>query len=172
MIWPEPPPLSKIGGFLLGDFLVIWGIVGAIRDKTNELSIPKWQSMWSLQMQFRSVFPFRRLVSLRDATQLAYRKTQGTLAAKTAEQHIDGKPRIMGWYATAIVGRGEIPVFGFREHLLRIEEIPRDLLPAGSFSEDGTEFRQYGKSEPLYRNLIIRKSDLRLRIKEIKSWDG
>ncbi|MEE9159843.1 MAG: hypothetical protein V3U60_15850 [Gammaproteobacteria bacterium] len=174
-IWPALPigvACGLMGVGLLTVIYGLWGIVEKHRKPAPEAEVPRWLQMWPFSVHFRDIFPFRRLIPLNEAARIAYERTQGTLAAAAAERPWAGTPDVVGYYATALAGQGDIPVYRFREHIPKLKQIPRNTLPTGSFKDNATTFTQHGKQSPLYRHLVIKRLDSKPRIKAIKSWDG
>jgi hypothetical protein len=112
----------------------------------------------------------KRFISLREGALLAYEKTQGSLAAGMAEG-MPGGP--LGWYATALVGqpqREHIPVYATKPPSRKRIVIPSEELPRGIISDEGRSFKYWGQNEPKYVDLQIKRSYMKKRIKEIRTW--
>ena len=186
VIWPEPALGLKLGGFLLGVFLVTWGAVGALRDRRKNGS-HRWirDAQWHWN---KRLLPWLPAITLGDAADVAWCETQGTNIAEAAENdEREGHGTVKRYYATALVGSrlrmtGNTPaafkeehityltVYGRRPPSLRFKVIPAREFAACSFSDDGNSITRYDDQNPRYIELRVIKSELKDRISEIKQW--
>ena len=144
-----------------------WSVFPSVREK---LFIPAFVSMWKLQTN--GWLPYKRLIPMTKAVQIAYRYTQNNLASRVAEEGFGGKLRIESYYANALANDGQTPIYGFKYGTERFVKIPPETFNRGTFSDDASSFSYFGHEQPGYVGLAIRKDDLKRRIKEIKDWDG
>lgn len=155
----------------IGWFLVVFGmIVGAIlwlyKGKSPAAS-SNWIRVWKWDAVGVGIFPYRKLISLSEADLIAYEETRETLAARIS-QETPGGPT--SYYAIALVGQGEIPVFGVKPpSRIRIEIPSRDIIGRGSPSDDNS-WSYWGDRSPKYIELKIKETDMKKRIKEVRSW--
>ena len=144
-----------------------WSVFPSVREK---LHIPVFLSMWKFQTN--GWLPYKRLIPMTKAVQIAYKKTRNNLASKVAEEGFGGKLRIESYYANALANDGQTPIYGFKYGTERFVKIPPKTFSSGTFSDDANSFSYFGHEQPGYVGLAIRKDDLKRRIKEIKDWDG
>lgn len=165
LIWPDPWPLVKWGGLVVGLCLIVWGLIGVAKDKSQEALKPKWLPMWSVRFELRDVWPFRRIIPFEQATRIAYEKTRETLYAKAAERMCPDD--IRGYYATALWD-GVTELYGQRLPSTNLEIIPDEETGKCQFIDGGAAMKRHGENTILYDKLYFKKSDLYRRIKELK----
>lgn len=132
---------------------------------------------WQYRPEERDWAPLRRVISLRDAAQLSYEKLRGrTLSAqklpiKFADMKFEGQSNPVSWLGVAILGRGEIPVFGRHPPSTKLELVPEILVRAsGTLSDDADSIHLYGEETPEYESLVIKCRDFSRRLKVVKGW--
>ena len=67
----------------------------------------------------------------------------------------------------SVAGDGDIPVYGFRPPLTKIQEIPQNFVTAARFTEDGAEMYDQFDETKRYTSVAVRRRDLHRKIKEI-----
>lgn len=108
---------------------------------------------------------------LSEASLIVYENTEGSLAAGMAEANIGNlKAEPLSWYATAIANLDGIIVYGIKPPLRTRREIDSSEFKGGSISNNGSSLSQFGKDEPVYVDLAIKKADINQCIKEISGW--
>ena len=166
LIWPDPLPLFRIGGFVVGVGLIAWGVIGTARDRKQKPPIPKWRSMWSIDFRAQGIVPFRRLLPLGEAARIAYEKLRGTKVGRIAEGINRDDP--IGYYLHALAGMDGVTIYGSRLPSTVLEPIAATELKSGSFVDGGSAFLQIYSDTPAFVNLAIKKVDLRQYIRETK----
>ncbi len=133
---------------------------------------------WQYRPEYRDWAPARRMITLATAAQLAYEKLRGRsvsaqkLPAKFADMKFEGEAAPIGWFGTAILGRGEIPVFGRHPPSTKLEIVPKGMTKASGLSDDASSLKSFGAKAPEYEGLIIKRVDFLRRLKVIESWHG
>ena len=170
-LWPDIMPewLSYLA-IGVGIVTILYAIFGMGKKPKQTPPIPAFLSMWKFQANGWS--PFRRLIPMKRAVQISYKKTMDNLASKVAEEGFDGKLIIESYYANALADSGQTPIFGYKYGTKRFVQIPPETFNRGTFSDDADSFFYFGEKQPRYDGLAITKRDLKKRIKEIKDWDG
>ena len=170
-LWPDIMPewLSYLA-IGVGVATILYAIFGMGKEKKQTPFIPTFLPMWKFQANWW--LPYRRLIPMKKAVIIAYKKTQNNLASKVAEEGFGGKLRIESYYANALANDGQTPIYGFKYGTERLVKIPPDTFNRGTFSDDADSFSYFEAQQPRYVGLAIRKDDLKRRIKEIKNWDG
>ena len=141
-----------------------------VKKTKQTSSIPAFLPMWKFQANWW--LPYWRLIPMKRAVQISYKKTMDNLASKVAEEGFGGKLIIESYYANALADSGQTPIFGYKYGTRRFAKIPPDTFNKGTFSDDADSFSYFEEQQPRYVGLAIRKDDLKRRIKEIKDWDG
>ncbi len=135
-----------------------------------------WLPMWRLDAISLKTAPFRRLILMKRAAQIAYEKTQGSVLAEAAEysardlkQSYDG---ILTYYAWALVGSGDaMELWGRRPPSTRLEAIDgAKECPQCAFVDGGNSLKRYNDAEPRWTDLMIAKNQLGKRIKHIAEY--
>ena len=116
---------------------------------------------------------------LKEAARLAYEKLRGRsvsaqkLPAMAADMKFEGEAQPLSWFGHAILGRGDIPVFGSHPPSTKLEIIPKKMIEASvALSDDADSIHYYGEKTPEYVGLTIKRADFRRMLKEITSWHG
>lgn len=107
-------------------------------------------------------------ISLADGSRIAYEKLRGTLWADAAERlRVDSTPEgILNYMATGI--SLEIPVFGKYPPSTMLERVKDLDLNSGSIQEGGRVFLLRDQHQSRIIDLVVRKSDLRKVIRQMK----
>ena len=135
-----------------------------------------WLPMWRLNAINLKTFPFRRLISMKRASQIAYEKTRGTVLADyaehTARDSKQGYDGILDYYAGTLVGSGNaMELWGRRPPSTRLEAIDgAEEFPQCSFGDGGSSLHRYGDSEPRWTDIMVPKHQLKERIKHIAEY--
>ncbi len=134
---------------------------------------------WRYRPEDRDWVPFRRTILLKEAARLAYEKLRGRsvsaqkLPAMAADMKFEGEAKPLSWFGYAILGSGDIPVFGSHPPSTKLEIVPKKMTEAsGALSDDVNSIHYYGEKIPEYISLTIKRADFRRRLKEITSWHG
>ena len=116
---------------------------------------------------------------LKEAARLAYEKLRGRsvsvqkLPARAADMKYEGEAKPLSWFGYAILGRGDVPVFGLHPPSTKLEIVPKKMTEAsGALSDDANSIHYYGEKTPEYISLTIKRADFWRRLKEIKGWHG
>lgn len=113
-------------------------------------------------------------ISLNEAAVQAYEETEESIVARFAEMPLPGGgSAVLSWYARAIIGKGlDVSLFGRKLPSRVHRKIPLEDIPKYGFSDDASSLIRYGKKEPEFIELRIRRADFEQRLNEIKSWGG
>ncbi len=140
---------------------------------------PAFVFTWHYRPEDRDWVPFRRTILLKEAALLAYEKLRGRsvsgqkLPAMAADIKFGGEAKPLSWFGHAILGRGDIPVFGAHPPSTELEIVPKSMTKAsGALSDDANSIHYFGEKTPEYIDLTIKRVDFRRRLKEITSWHG
>ena len=167
MIWPDPLPLVKVGGLVLGAGLIVWGVWGLQRDRSNGVSVKtKWRPMWSLRFERADPWPLRRLIPMTEAVKIAYEQTRGYEAARYAESV--NPDHVLSYYAHALFDGGSV-LYGKHPPSRELEPIPDIENRRCRFSDDQSALQRHADDSNLYEDIHIKLSDLHRRIKELRA---
>ena len=165
--FPELPSVVWKILFFVGIAMMLFALVSSALSFT----LYRWVPMW--KVSFNGWLPFRRLVPLQIAARIAYEKLDGTVAARTAEKPMNNQPgNPIQWFATAIIGidRGRIPIYGVKPGQQKITRIPDYEIPKCTVTNDASALERWGNNNPRFTEIAVTRSDLNMRIKEIKGW--
>jgi len=103
-------------------------------------------------------------VTLKEAATTAYEETRGTVVATIAEA--SSRDGVLGYYARALF-KGKT-LYGNRPPSRKPEAIPGDEYRRCKISDNQSVLRRRTDNTVLYENLQIKRSDLSLRIAELR----
>lgn len=132
---------------------------------------------WQFRPEDSDLMPIRRMISFAEAVAFANEKFRGRtpeqqkITAMMADRDWGSKRDPLGWFGTAIKGRGEIIAFGRRPPSTKIEIIPQSLWEHCHLLDGANSIASSYAGEPQYVDIIIKRVDFKKRLKEIKSWD-
>ena len=152
-LYPDAPTWVWVSFFVVGLALILLGIVmlaGSIIPKRDWLS---------------ANLPFRPLVPLNEAARIAYEETEGTLVGKAAERMLPDDT--LGYFVYALAD-GQIPVYGIHPPSTKQRLIQATEFAGGLFVEDGEAYQLINNDAPLFKQLRIKRRDMRRRIREMK----
>lgn len=170
-LWPDIMPewLSYLA-IGVGVATILYAIFGMGKEKKQTPSIPIFLPMWKFQANWW--LPYKRLIPMTRAVQIAYKKTQNNLASRVSEEGFGGKLRIESYYAIALANDGKTSIYGYKNGTKRFVKIPPETFSSGTFSDDANSFSYFGQKQPRFVGLAMTRRDLKKRLKEIKDWDG
>jgi hypothetical protein len=146
LIWRDPGPVIKLTGLAVGIGLILYGLFGAIRDRSSPKDMggpsKRWLPMWSLKAGFHDWPPFRRLIPVQEAANVAYEQLRQTLGIKMQEvfhQRHCGKPEgILGYIAAKMFGDGDVHLCGVFPPARKVEKIPDNHVREFMFFGQGS----------------------------------
>ena len=156
----------------IGILTIAYGVLTANKPQPAYYGTPTpkaWIWNWRVAVIASSIFPLSRLIPLRQAAQMTYDKTRGSTAAIAAERE-GGPEEILSWYSHALTGRDGATLYGKKPPSTKFEIVPRENMGQYHFIEQFSAVAYHGKQEPVYENLMIKKTDLKRRARVIKSW--
>ena len=179
--WPEAPQIIWgvlfWGGFAVIAGAILLGFVGPVISPGLAARAGRapiyWLPIWRVSAIHLKTPPFRRLISMKRAAQIAYEKTRGTVLAAAAEHTArdlkQGYDGILDYYAWSLVGSGDaMEIWGRRPPSTRLEAIDgAEECPQCSFGDGGSSLHRYGDSEPRWIDLMVPKHQLKERIEHI-----
>ena len=152
---------------------MMYGFFVVGRPKPAYYSTPKpdaWIWNWQIRFQGNYILPLSRLTPLKECARVAYEKTRDSNAAKMAERQPDGREGILSWYAHALTKRGDTTLYGKKPPATKYEVVPNENMGKYHFVESLSAVAYHGKTKWEYEDLRLKRSELRRKIKDIKSW--
>lgn len=164
-----------IGIFIvvMGAATMMYGFFVAGRPKPAYYGTPMpdaWIWNWQIRCQGNYILPLSRLTPLKECARVAYEKTRGSNAAEMAERQPDGREGILSWYAHALTARGDTTLYGKKPPATKYEVVPNENMGKYHFVESLSAVAYHGKTKLEYEDLRLKRSGLRRKIKDIKSW--
>lgn len=127
-----------------------------------------WHPMWSLRLERRHLYPFCRIVPLRQAAEIAREQTLNTRAARTATAICKGEEvKVLSYYAAILGDADWVALYGCRRNSRRLEKINRAEFKDTQFVDDGAALKRYWENEPLYTKVHVCRCDLDRRIRQL-----
>jgi|GEM_PF-5996351 len=131
---------------------------------------------WRYRPEDADIVPVRRMIRMTEAARRAYEKFRGLsvskqrLPAMAADRLSDGSP--LSWFACALAGSNEIPVYGIHPPSNALELVSAELVRAeGHYSDDANSLSYYDRNDPEYVDLSIKVTDFKKRLNEMSTWD-
>ena len=158
----------RVGLYSLTLFL-IW-IVWVAPALANSTLIYTWQ----YRPEDSDWVPFRRLIPMKDATQIARDKVAGSYHALLAESFAkDGNNEgVFSYFAHAIEQNGKIQLYGKKVGSRVYERIPKEEMPSFGFENNGASIRRHIDKLPLFTEVALKHCDFYRRLKALKKEGG
>jgi hypothetical protein len=161
-LWPGDPVIGW-GAVLFGLTLVLGGLLQILRwlRASSATRPPRWVRTWHLERPDR--WPYRRLVALDEAVQIAMRQLSHCDAMRSAETEYPGNPRR---YFVSVLLEPWIEVWGRRIVTGNFERITGHRYP----DETGTRLSPDGSQNYQWDTLAIKRRDLHRRIEQLRAF--
>jgi len=121
---------------------------------------------WSLSLDRSDRWPFRRLIPLSEAAQIALDKTQGTIHADLAKRLSPDDP--LSYFGHVLWNDGYSQFYGTKPFQKTLSEVPAEEAPRSHIVDQGATIKYVGTGKVVATNVHMKRADLRRRIKEIK----
>ena len=126
--------------------------------------MPAWR------VEFDGMWPFHRLVSVHEATHIAYPKIRNRLDLQVLESMEDNSNNMPSVVAQILLNNPgfKIPLYGAKAPFTSVEEIPAEDAEQFMFSGDAKELVDQYNENKRYTNVAMRRRDLNRRIVELR----
>jgi hypothetical protein len=131
-----------------------------------------WHPMWAVRLERSNPYPVCRIISLREAAEIAREQTVDSRAARMAEHVCSGNKVSNLTYYAAVLGDADwVALYGCRRHSRRLEKINRAEFKDTQFVDDGDALKRYWEGEPIYTKVHMCRRDLHRRIRQLTTAD-
>lgn len=173
----DPPPWIVTSAAVIALALLAWSAYWGIRDlyrwwtdqREEEPAPPLFVSTWRIEKVDR--VPFRRLISLRRAAQIAYPRIRHRAELRVLEKMDKDRNDLPGTVAQFLLNQATFPItlYGTMPPMNVFEKIPAKDAKEFSIAGDARALIDQYNDTRRYINVAIKRSDLKRRIKELQS---